>query len=191
MEAPRRVTRVVRAFEAAPEEVRAFLPDLPRLMQDPELRHGLAAALSYGFHRLEVAHRRALYLGLVRIHGVAPELARRASQEEHLGREHLHHLLREVLGAPLPDDARGHLDVATSVRDDLLHGRDVRAASLCKALAALVAYAGALDAYCRDATAGVSPFADDAAAIEAPAGRRLTADTSRYVLRGMGFAAVS
>lgn len=191
MQARRRAGELVRAFDAAPAEVRAFLVDLPRLVEADALAHGLSAALAWGFHRMEVAHRRTLHVGLVRIHGVAPELARRACQEEHLGREHLHHLLREVMRAPLPDDARRHLDVATSVRDDLLHGRDVSAASLNKALAALVAYAGALDAYCRDATEGVSPFGADPAAIEAPPGRQLTADTSRYVLRGMGFGAVS
>lgn len=191
MQSSKWVGDIVRAFDAAPAEVRAFLVDLPRLVADDRLAHGLSAALAYGFHRMEVAHRRALHAGLVRIHGVSPWLARRATQEEHLSREHLHHLLREVLRAPLPDEARGHLDVASSVRDDMLHGRDVSAASLRKALAALVAYAGELDAYCRDATDGVSPFGAEAPDIDQPAERRLTTDTSRYVLRGMGFAAVS
>lgn len=182
---------ILRAFDAAPAEVRAFLVDLPRLVDDDGLAHGLSAALAWAFHRMEVAHRRALHVGLVRIHGVAPDLARRASQAEHLGREHLHQLLREIMRAPLPDEARRSLDVATSVRDDMLHGKDVSAASLRKALAALVAYAGAFDAFCREATEGVSPFAAETADVEPPPGRRLTADTSRYVLRGMGFAAVS
>lgn len=182
---------IVRAFDAAPAEVRAFLVDLPRLVEDERLAHGLSAALAWGFHRMEVAHRRALHVGLVCIHGVAPELARRATREEHLSREHLHHLLREILRAPLPDEARRSLDTAASVRDDMLHGRDVSADSLRKALAALVAYAGAFDAFCREATEGVSPFAAEPADVEPPDGRRLTTDTSRYVLRGMGFAAVS
>ena len=187
MEAPRRITQVERAFDKAPEDVRAFLPDLPRLMQDRELRHGLAAALSYAFHRLEVAHRRALYLGLVRIHGVSPELARSATGNEHLSREHFQRLFHEVLRTPLPADARRQLDVATGVRDDLLHGRDVSAASLRKALLALVGYAVELHAFCTGGEVAMSPFRDDLRGFAPPGDRRLTNATSRFVLRGMGF----
>ena len=187
MDAPRRVADVVRAFEGAPDEVRAFLPDLPHLMQDRALRHGLAAALAYAFHRLEVAHRRALFLGLVRLHGVGPELARRATENEHLSREHFQRLFREVLRAPLPAEARTLLDVATGVRDDLVHGKQVRPASLRKALMAVTAYACELHGFCVEGEPGLSPFREDVHGLVPPADRRLTNATSRFVLRGMGF----
>lgn len=188
MEAPRRIDEVVAAFDAAPTAVRAFLPDLPRLVTDDALQHGLSAAVAYAFHRLEVAHRRALHLGLVRIHGVPAALAREATQREHLSRGHFHRLLHEVMRAPLPAEPRQHYDVAVGVRDDLLHGKDVSDDALRKALLALVGYAIELERFCVESRAGASPFATTPDEQGPRSGQALTNDTARFVLRGMGFA---
>jgi len=191
MDAPRTIEELVAAFDEAPAAVRAFLPDLPRLVTDDALQHGLSAAVAHAFHRLEVAHRRALYAGLVRIHGIPAVLARQTTQREHLSREHFHDLLREVMGAPLPAAAREHYDVAAGVRDDLLHGKDVSEASLRKALLALMRYAVALDRFCVEGDGGASPFAAGVESVEPAPGKALANDTARFVLRGMGFAAMS
>jgi hypothetical protein len=163
-----------------PNHIRWHFPDLSTLLES-ELP--LEIALAYTFLKLEQAWNRALYGGLVRVHKADATFARRILDMQHLTRDGFQVLFRNVFGK----EPAGQKDIerAEKIRDRVIHGKKVEAASLREAIGDALDYSHALHDQIFN-LAGFTPFGD----MRGFATKVTTLDrsTTKWVLKGMGFA---
>ena len=163
------------------KEVKAYFHHLPKLSKD----FPLDVCLSYAFSQVESAHNMALYCGAVKIHKVDKGLARIAVDTFRMERRPFREKFRAIYGGDLPNQLVVVLQAAESVRDDVMHGKSPSADAKRQAIGDVLEYAEGLNTFAYE-QAGIRPFSDLRGF--KGAGKSLDGSTSRWVLKGMGFA---
>ncbi len=170
-----------KAYESSPAEVRDYFQHLPKLLEE----FPLDVCLAYAFSRLELGQNMALYCGAVRIHKVDTELARNAVGTHHMTRESFVTLYKTVFDIDLPKTAHADLKSAEDTRDSIMHGKQASDDNVRNAIARVLEYATEINQQLSKKH-GLKPFGN----LKGFAGRAMKHDkrTSRFVLKGMGFA---
>lgn len=169
------------AFDACSQEVRDYFEHIPKLLDD----FPMDVCLSYVFARLELGQNMALYCGAVRIHKVNAEIARNAVGTHHMTRESFVSLYKTVFDISLPAAAHSDLTSAETTRDIVMHGKKASDDRIRNAIARVLEYAEAINNQLHQKY-GLKPYGS----LQGFAGKskKLDKRTSRFLLKGMGFA---
>lgn len=166
-------------FNGFPEGLKKYFEHLPALARG----FPWEVPLTYQFARVELAHRRTLYCGAVKVHRADPELAWTAVRNQHITRKSFPGLFALILEHDL-DPAIGSLIAgAESIRDDVMHGKNVDEAKMRNAVAQVLDYSHAYNEFV-DSKVRFRPFGD----LRGFSGRarKYNQSTSRVLLRGLG-----
>jgi len=185
MRSRRRYLDVRERLERASQAVQRFFHHVHKLLQ-PEIP--LSVSLVYAFALAEAAHRFALYIGVVKRFNVNATIAWEAILRTRIGRDDLPRLFGAVLGVPLPHASITLWNGIASVRNRVAHGKSVDTAQQRTALLETIRYAEEFNAYVNAAGAG-EPFGGKFRGRLGGRRRRLNEETSRLVLKGLGFSA--
>lgn len=168
-------------YAKAPAEIQGYFWELPRLLE-----HGfsLDLLLAYMFSRVEFAHVRSLYCGAVKLHKVDSGLARRAVQQTHMTRDGFREKYAVIYGQEIPASTAKLITIAEAVRDSILHGKSANDDQKRNAIAHVIEYAKEFNQE-MPKLGGPPPFGDLRGFKGAAQG--LSKETSRWVLKGMGF----
>lgn len=181
MSAPKSKKAVIHRFEAAPANVQAYFCHLPRLVAD----YPLDVPLSYLFAQVELAHNTALYCGVVKLHRANSVVARSVIDTHHMTRSGFKDRFEIVFGTQIPDVTSKKLTRAEDVRDRVMHGKYTTEKARREAIVDVLEYAEEFNKFV-SGIASFQPFGD----LRGFKGRAqsLNASTTRWVLKGMGFA---
>ncbi|MHC4520131.1 MAG: hypothetical protein ACYTAS_16190, partial [Planctomycetota bacterium] len=91
---------VMDKFDSCPEEIRAYLSDLPGLLDG----FPLDVSISYLFTQIERAHKTTLYQGAVTVHKANRNVARAAVGTQHMTRDGFQEQFETVFGKAIPDE---------------------------------------------------------------------------------------
>ena len=180
MAAPKSYIGVVKHFKAKSKEIRDYFEHVPSLVQSYPFDIGL----SYMFARLEAAQHTVIYGGAVKIHRCSTTLASAAVDNWRITREDFLTKFKVVLGKDLPTNIQNLIKHAETVRDNILHGKNVNEPDKRQAISDILDYSEELNAIVRK-EAGFAPFGDLRGFKGAASA--LDDSTSRWVLKGMGF----
>lgn len=169
-------------YDGSPKKVRDYFPHFVELSKD----FPYDVALSYVFARLELAQNMTLYCGIVKIHRAEATLARNVVDAHHMTREEFREKVKVVYGKAIPASTTAKLDKAEKIRDKVMHGKSCTDADKRNALASVLEYAAEVNAFFKK-EAGIEPFGD-LRGFKGRAGS-LDKNTTRWILRGMGFGA--
>jgi hypothetical protein len=171
---------LIRHFDTMPDHIRWHFPDLEKLLRD---QYPFDIPLAYLFLKIELAYNRSLYGGLVRQHRVDTTFARRILNLQHLTREGYRDLFDNVYG--LQPAGKPFIERAEETRDKVIHGKKMEPAQLREAIGDALDFCLQLHNQILN-IAGFTPFGD----MRGFAAKKdlLDASTSKWVMRGMGFA---
>ena len=169
------------AFSNCSQEVRDYFQHIPKLLDD----FPMDVCLAYVFARLELGQNMALYCGAVRIHKANAEVAWNAVSTQHMNRESFVLLYKTVFDVDLPAAAHADLKNAETTRDMIMHGKKTSDDKTRNAIARVLEYAEEINKQLH-AKHGLKPYGS----LKGFAGksRKLDERTSRFLLKGMGFA---
>ena len=167
-------------FEDAPEQVREYFSDLPRLLEN----FPLDVALAYVFSRVELAHNKALYCGVVKIYNASKEVAGIAIDAKHMTRDSFLEMFKAVFNRDLPTAICNLLENAEGVRDRVMQGKKTLEQKKCEAIAEVIQYAEKFNEIVY-AAARFRPFGN--LKEFQVNGKSLSKATTRWVLKGMDF----
>ena len=111
-------------------------------------------------------------------------MANKAISAQHLTRDGFLKLYKTVFGVPLSSATLQLIKTAEKVRDKVIYGKDVADPEMRKAHVDVIAYSEALNAELR-IKARFEPFGDLRGF--KGAAKSLTDETSRWLLKGLGF----
>lgn len=171
---------VVHRFRQAPPEIANYFNHLPSLAEN----YPWEVSISYMFGLVELAQNNCLYCGLVKIHKVDSALAREAIDSYPLHRQDFRKFYESILGRKRKTATFAKLEEAQSIRDRLIHGKDVSEQGKRKAVVDIIEFAARFNADVH-AIATFRPFGDLRGF--KGRGKALDKSTSRWVLRGIGF----
>jgi hypothetical protein len=173
---------VLKSYDSRSTNVQGYFSQLPLLLKG---NFSYEVCLAYIFLRLETAQNRALYCGVVKIHRADSAIADKAINSQHLTREGFLKLYETVFGKPIPDSTLSLIKRAEKIRDMVIHGKSVEDKHMREALVDALKYAEELNEQLKT-VAGFEPFGD----LRGFAGARQALDTttSRWLLKGLGFA---
>lgn len=171
---------VLAAHSAAPPQVSAYFETLPWLISNRDWE----VALAYMFIRLERAQNMTLYCGAVKVHRANCTVARNIINVHHLTRDGFLQLFENVIGKPVPEPLIAQIRDAETIRDRVVHGKQVSAANMRNAIVDILEYAADLNVFV-STQAGFMPFSD----LRGFKGRAASLDprTTRWLLKGLGF----
>jgi len=175
------VTRkgVVAHFHGLPPALQAYYGHLPALVEN----FPWDISLIYQFARVELAYRRTLYCGAVKLHKADPDLAWQAVRSQHITRASFRAIFSTVIGYEL-DPAVGNMILgAESVRDDIMHGKSGHDRVKRDAIIQVLDYSHALNEFL-SARVHFRPFGDLRGF--KGRGKSLDKNTSRFLLKGLG-----
>jgi hypothetical protein len=173
---------LLRLFQHCSPEVRKHFEHLPSLLDN----YPLEVALAYAFQRLEVGQNMALYCGVVRLHRADSVVARNALDVQHMTRSKFAELYETVFELGLPTGAKGDLGTAESTRDTIMHGGQASGDRLRNAIGRVLEFSAAVNKQLHG-RCQLQPFSGQWRGF---AGRlqKLERRTTRFMLKGMGFA---
>lgn len=171
---------LLKSFEQSSENVKGYFQHLPKLIK--EFPHEVC--LAYLFLRLEQAHNRALYCGVVKLHHADGDLTDRIINNDHVTRDKFQELYQSVFGSSVPEAAKALLTTAEKIRDKVIHGKDVSAMEKREAIVDVIKYAEAFNNELK-LKAGFEPFGDLRGF--SGAAQKFGKDTTRWLLKGLGF----
>lgn len=182
MPTPSSYRAVLNRYNSSTAGVKLYFNQLPGLLTH---RFPLEVCLAYLFLRLEKGQNMALYCGVVKLHQSSTGVAYRAISAQHLTRDGFLTLFQTVFGSPLSESSIKLIKTAEKVRDKVIHGKDVADPEMRGALVDVIAYAEAVNAEVRS-KGGFEPFGS----LQGfkGAGKSLGDQTSRWLLKGLGFA---
>ena len=166
-------------YDALPEEIKKYLDEYPRLLE-----FSWKVTVGYVFSQLERAHRTALYCGVVKRHRVDSDLAWVAIDSWDMKRKEYSQVFKSIFDKEIGEDLSKLLREAEEVRDKNMHGKTVVDADQRRCQVRVLDYLEGLHNMVRS-TGVVSPF-DDLRGFNG-AGQPLERNTSRLVLKGLGF----
>jgi len=170
-----------KAYSRAPAGILGYFKHMPQRLD----AFPYTVCLAYAFAQLELAQNMALYCGVVKIYRADAELARRAVGTHHMTREGFADLYKVVFGVDLPQSAASALKTAEETRDHVMHGKPTTDDRLRNAIARVLEFAEAINQQLKGCC-GVEPFGELRGF--AGAARKLDKRTTRFMLKGMGFA---
>ncbi len=171
---------VIRLLKSKPPQFQGYFDPLPSLIAN----YPWEVSIAYVFSRIEKAHHRALYCGVVKLHAAHKEIAWSMLESKHFTREGFQERFNVVFSGPMPAALVTKIKGAEAARDRVLHGKNVRDDEMRNAIVDALEYAHGLDNHLLD-TAGFQPFGD----LRGFKGRAqpLEKETTKWLLRGMGF----
>lgn len=169
------------AFASCSDDVRGYFEHIPRLLDE----FPMDVCLSYVFARLELGQNMALYCGAVRIHRADGEVAKNAISTHHMTRDGFVGLYKTVFDVDLPKAAHTDLKKAEETRDRIMHGKGADDGAIRNAIAQVLEYAEEVNKQL-GTKHGFKPFGR-LQGFAGGKGARLDKQTSRFVLKGMGF----
>lgn len=172
---------VLKRYKGCSEQVREYFRELPSLLQN----YPYEVTLAYVFWRIEKAQNRSLYCGVLKLHRASRNVADSAVNAQHMTRESFLKLYENVFGHQVKKTTRDKIKTAEKVRDRVIHGKNVAEPEMREALVDVLDYAEAFNDDV-DAVAGFEPFGDLRGF--KGAGKALESKTSRWLLKGLGFA---
>lgn len=177
---PRNLNDVCKVLRTCPPTVQGYFPSLQKLLDELPWE----VCVSYVFYRLELAKHMTLYCGIVKLHRTDAVLTRRLVDAHHMSRGEFKSLFETIFGAPVPATQLAILESAEKTRDRVMHGKRVAVAEMRQAVVDVLRFATDFNAHVAG-VAGFKPFGD----LRGFKGRAkpLSRQTSRWVLRGMGF----
>ncbi len=172
---------ITKKYNSCQSEIQAYFLHLPSLIQD----YPLEVTLAYLFLRTELAQNRILYCGVVKLHHADTEIASRGLDAQHLTRDGFLELYSKIFGEKLPVPISEKIKAAEKIRDKVIHGKSVTVAKLREAVWDVLDYAEHMNSHVQS-KAGFQPFGD----LRGFKGRGnpLDKNTSRWLLKGIGFA---
>lgn len=159
-----------------------YFEHLPKLIDD--FPHDVC--LAYLFLRLEQAYNRALYCGIVKLHQADGELTSQVINKEHITRTKFEKLYSTIFGSDQNSSAKAILAEAEKIRDNVIHGKDVSLIKKREAIVDVIEYAEIFNNELKS-KAGFEPLGDLRGF--SGAAQKLNKKTTRWLLKGMGFAA--
>jgi hypothetical protein len=172
-----------KAYASCSPEVRGFFGDLPALVDSV---FSLDIILAYMFFRLELGQALSLYYGARKLHKIDADLAWSAVDTHHMTRDSYLVFFECIYGSPIAKAAVKSLQVAEKTRDRLMHGKSVTDPQRRDAICRVMDYAARINILAASKD-GPKPFDDDHRGF-AGASEPLDKATSRWILKGMGFA---
>lgn len=173
---------IIKKYDQCSEGVKWYFDQLPSLLNDG---YSYEVSLAYLFLRTEKAQNMALYCGSVKLHRANTEVASRAVNSQHLTRDGFILLYKNVFDKALPSSIKTNLEVAEKIRDKVVHGKNVTDPEMRTAHVDVLEYAEAMNSELKE-VAGFEPFGK----LQGFKGRGQALDkkTTRWLLKGLGFA---
>jgi hypothetical protein len=112
--------QLIAEYDSHPEEIRKYYEELPKLI---DAGFPFDVALAYAFSRVERAHRRTLYCGIVKKFSVNSNLTDDVTRNLYLKREEFLELFASVFGANVDPAILRLLRDAERIRDKGIHGK--------------------------------------------------------------------
>jgi len=171
---------VMEKFDSCPEEIQAYLSDLPGLLDG----FPLDVSIGYLFTQIERAHNATLYQGAVKVHKANRNVARAAVGTQHMTREGFQEQFETVFGQPIPEEVAQELEEAETVRDRILNGQHTQEKEKREAIDHILNYAQAFNRFV-NRLARFKPFGEHMGSNGC--NESLNKSTTRWMLKGMGF----
>ena len=171
---------VINKLLDAPDDVKWFFKYLEELIE----RFPWEVSLSYAFSQVEKAHIMTLYCGVVKLHRVKSELAKKAVDNFENRDKEFRNLYEKIFGSAVNAALSDTLDQARHVRNRALHGHSLPDREFRKAITKIIDYAAGFNQQCHE-IAGFQPFGRRQGF--KGAGKSLDNSTSRWLLKGIGF----
>lgn len=179
MSIPANYKQVKLLYEGLSPTLKRYLEHYPKLVT-ADLPFEIVMA--YLFQRLERAHRRALYGGIIKKHSANAELTNRIISRAHLTRAEFDSLYERVFGVAIPVFAQARREEAEGIRDKSMHGGEVDDPPLRKAIRDILEYFEAFNAHVLR-MGGFEPCGDMRGITGAA--EKLNNETTRLVLKGL------
>jgi hypothetical protein len=179
MTTPANYKQVANLHELLPPTLKKYLEHFPKLVA-ADLP--FEVAIAYLFQRLERAHRRALYGGIIKKHSANAELTDRIISRTRLTRDEFDALFERVFGSPVPTLAKMLREDAEKIRDRSMHGGEVDDPPLRKAIKDVLGYFESFNAHVQK-VGGFEPCGDMRGLTGA--GAKLEKGTTRWILKGL------
>ncbi len=169
---------IVNRLNASP--VSGYFPHLPGLLKD----YPLDVSISYLFGMVELAQNNSLYCGMVKLHGVDKELARKAIDLHPIFRADFRQFYEAIFEKKPKEITFVKLEEAEAIRDRIVHGKQASEKDKRKAVVDIIEFAERFNDDV-NVIAGFRPFGD----LRGFKGRGqpLNKSTSRWILKGIGF----
>jgi hypothetical protein len=167
-------------FDSCSEEIRAYLADLPRLLDGLPLD----VSIGYLFTQIQRAHNATLCAGAVKVHKANRNVARAAVAAQRMTTERFQDQFETVFGRPIPEEVKQELEAAELIHDKILNGLRTPAREKREAIGHILDYAQGLNRFVHG-LAKFRPFAGPNGS-NGCAGS-LGKSTTRWMLKGMGF----
>jgi hypothetical protein len=171
---------VIEQFDSCPEEIRAYLSDLPKLLDG----FPLEVSISYLFTRIQRAHNATLCSGAVEVHKANRNVARAAVGAQQITREGFQIQFETVFGQPIPEEVKRELEAAEIAHDKILNGQRTSGKEKREAIGHVLDYAQAFNRFV-NRLAKFKPFGDQRGSDGCA--ESLNKSTTRWMLKGMGF----
>ncbi len=171
---------VVKVYTGCSKEVRDYFDHLPRLAED----YPWDVCISYMFGLVELAQNNTLYCGMVKLHKVDSELAKKAIDGHPMHRDDFKNFYKAIFARNAKQATFCKLKEAATIRDRILHGKQVSEKDKRKAIVNILDFAVRFNHDLFE-IAGFKPFG--VLRGFKGAGKPLGKSTSRWVLKGIGF----
>ncbi|MFP6845543.1 MAG: hypothetical protein VB958_10065 [Thalassolituus sp.] len=168
-------------YEARNDEVRLYFEHFLAVLDNNLPYH---ICLAYVFLKMEQAQNRALYGGVDKIHRGKRDFVSRVMNFQHLTRDGFKDIYKNVFGKNITTATTKRLEEAESIRDKVIHGKDVPDNELREAIADVLEYAELLNKEVSE-IAGFKPFGS----MKGFKGRADSLDnrTTKWLMKGLGF----
>ena len=137
MTIPANYKQVAKLYETLPPKIQEYIAHYPKLFK---AKTPLEVAVAYLFQRVERAHRRALYGGIIKKFSANADLTGEILEKEHLTREGFDDLIKKIFDADVPVSIKAFLEDAEKIRDKSMHGGEVDEPPLRKAIQDILKY---------------------------------------------------
>ena len=181
MTVPATYKGVIKRYKSCPDDIRKFYEAFEELVDG----YTYEVSIAYCFLKLEQAYNRTLYGGARKMRKVHTEIATSVLDKQHLTRDGFLGLYKNVYGKALPDALVKNIKFSEKIRDRIIHGKKVEDKDARKCLVDILVFSEGLESEVK-AIASFSPYAD----MRGLTGKSTSLDkpTSRWVMKGMGFA---
>ena len=179
MPAPANYKQVIQIYEQSAPEIQNYFRGLPKLIED----YDWIVPLSFVFARIETVKHTSLHCGLVKLHELDTKLTRSLLDKDHMSRSRFRELFKVIFAKNIPDELCTLLADAEAIRDKAAHGKVLSQKQAREGLAGALSFAKGFNEFVKQ-VGGFHPFGDLRGF--KGAARPLKAETTRWVLKGMG-----
>ena len=180
MSEPKSYKSVIKHYALKPHKFQKFYKHLPKLLEG----FGFDIAIGYLFSRLEMAQNMIIYCGITKLHRCDKTIVDIAISQWRRTREGFIEKYKNIYGVGIPSVILNKIKIAEGIRDRILHGKSVKDSKKRQAIVDALDYSEALNEHVYS-RAGFKPFGDLRG--YKGRGRPLDRNTTRWVLKGMGF----